>query len=238
MVHKHFTYLLLSIIAFLLCVLLISFMGCGTMSCPRLDTGQIRILRTVLVVDSFTDGGGAIDIDENTQAYVRPEETGYGNKFILKCGQQWFEQTGIKIEIVETIKITKWYESNAEDAVKELQKLVSHIDPSSYDIAVGMGMSLSSTIGAASAVFIPMPLWAGAIEDEYRRYIRLKTTDCWIFQHELAHAFVFGTLHSGGLLSAFTVFSTTSTCLLEDDFDEVMENKFRDFNIPVVAPKR
>ena len=236
MTQKHLNYLLLAALSVPLCLIALYFMGCATVSCPQPEsvTGKKHILRTVLVVDRFIDEGGSLELDENAQVYTR-DGTGFGNKFILKCGSLWAKQTGIELEIVETIVIPRWKWADPYESMDEFKAIISHIDPKTYDIAIGIGMSLGSVGQGVAAAFFMVPVWAGFIEDKYRRYIRLKDAeDVWMCQHELAHCFDFSLDHTGGLLGPIAVMSTNSPCLLPKDLANILSNKFRDFNKPVV----
>ena len=220
MTHRRLNNLFIAIISALICAFLISLMGCGTPTCQRQYTGGVRTLDTVFVVDKHS--------------------ADYGLGFINRCGHAWFLQTGIKINVIETIQIAEWKAFNHDTAIDELKEIVNQrLALEEYDIVIGLGSSVEGAMTTCLTMFVPIPTWAGVIDELERRYIRLKMTDCWIMQHELAHAFVFSHVHSDeGLLgpmgvSFFPGMSINSVCLTKTDWDEVMRNKYRNFNVPI-----
>jgi len=212
---KRLDYLLLSILCFLVCLFVLTLQGCGGLSCPRTDTAPERVIDVLLVYDTH--------------------ETGT-REFIDACACQWFEQTGIRLNIAEEMQIESWQESGSDECLDELKALSAGHD---FDMVIGVGMSLSSAMTHAAALIVPMPVWMGVIDDNYRYLIRLKMHDCWTMQHELAHAFVLDHDHSTtGLLtpiawSCLPGVVLNSPCLNEDDFKELQINKFRDFKVMV-----
>ncbi|MFC1488613.1 hypothetical protein ACFL6B_02070 [Thermodesulfobacteriota bacterium] len=84
--------------------------------------------------------------------------------------------------------------------------------------------------------------WNGVIDDVYRRYIIIKKMDFRTLLHEMYHAFIFSQKHSGsgimqaGLISVLPfvpIYLNSSMDLSPSDRKEVLENKWRDFNLPV-----
>ena len=84
--------------------------------------------------------------------------------------------------------------------------------------------------------------WNGVIDDVYRRYIVLKKMDSKTLLHEMYHAFIFSHKHSesgimqANLISIFPfvpIHLNSSTDLSPSDRKAVLENKWRDFNLPV-----
>ena len=141
-------------------------------------TGQVRVLNVALVVD-----------EENRLS---------GPEFVESCGQKWFEQTGIKLNVVKTIIIPEWEESGIDEALMELSEVMqdSGYPRSDYDIAVGVGASSGTKLKTYIGYFIPFPSWRGATDNATRSLIRVSGHGCWYFQHELAHLFVLSHDHS------------------------------------------
>lgn len=84
--------------------------------------------------------------------------------------------------------------------------------------------------------------WNGVIDDVYRRYIIVKNMDSRTLLHEMYHAFIFSQKHSGsGIMQAslisiipfVPIYFNSSTDLSPSDRKEVLENKWRDFNLSV-----
>jgi len=213
--HKRYDYLFISILCLSICIYILSTFGCGGLSCPRTDTEPHRTVDVLLVYDTHA-----------TDAY----------EFVEACGCKWFEQTGIKLNIIEVMRIKEWKESGYDECLAELKSLSDGHD---CDMVIGIGMSLSSAMVHATALVVPMPVWMGVIDDNYRYLIRLKMNDCWTLQHELAHAFVFTHDHSStGLLtplawSCLPGIVLNSPCLNDEDISELQSNKFRDFKVLV-----
>lgn len=80
-----------------------------------------------------------------------------------------------------------------------------------------------------------IPTWEGVIDDTWRRYITLRTTDPWVVLHEIFHAFILEYDHSMcGIMAPVQLqilpgVGIKSRYLSQADRREVLKNKFRVF---------
>jgi len=80
-----------------------------------------------------------------------------------------------------------------------------------------------------------IPTWEGVIDNTWRRYITLRTTDPWVVLHEIFHAFILEYDHSMcGIMAPVQLkilpgVGIKSRYLSQADRREVLKNKFRVF---------
>ena len=96
--------------------------------------------------------------------------------------------------------------------------------------------------GLLKLLMIPQP--QAAIDDVYRRYVVMRGLDPIVLLHEIGHAFIFSHTHSEKgvmkgvgiqLFPGTPVISSGKFC--EEDRDEIIRNKFRDFSKKVKLEK-
>lgn len=219
MTHRKPThYLKAAILCFLMICVLILLTGCGThYKAPVEDIEPIRVVDVLLVYNVANNNC---------------------HEFMKDVAKRWFDQTGVVLNIVSEIEIEEWTESDYRKAIVEFQKLVGD---TGFDIAIGIGETLLSTVQYYAMQIVPLPIpivnWQGVCDGEYRRYIRIKDQDPWFLMHELGHLFIFSHIHTDfGLMNPgpfyFLPFiAIRDYKLYSIDFDEVQKNKFRDFNV-------
>ena len=96
-------------------------------------------------------------------------------------------------------------------------------------------------------IFVGMALLLSLSEDWNGYWLRSAFVAIAVLVHELGHAFIFDRVHSGGVMSDFTLCfvgdhlcANSSVCFQEKDRREIAENKWRDFSAEVdcVEPRR
>ncbi|MDA8239673.1 MAG: hypothetical protein M0Z67_04780 [Nitrospiraceae bacterium] len=154
------------------------------------------------------------------------------------------EQVGIRLETVMTADMT--FETSGQDGmINQLYKKV-FARRSDFDIAIAF-TSFSTgdyLLKLLSLVTVPLPVWHGAIDDTYRRYIVVKSLDKQVLIHEIFHAFIFARAHGGGVMRAVSLQPLpfmrpvgTTVFLTESDRKEVLLNKWRNFSEPATIAK-
>ena len=143
----------------------------------------------------------------------------------------FLEQTGIRFFIQDWKRI-RWQGSSRGALLQQLVDEMRGYDKP-YDIAIGFyDMTPIERLG-----FNLAGGWMGAIDDVYRRFIVIRRDQLHVLVHELGHAFIFDRVHSGGVMSDFTLCfvgdhlcANSSVCFQEKDRREIAENKWRDFS--------
>jgi hypothetical protein len=150
---------------------------------------------------------------------------------VEKAFDIFFEQTGIRLSIQDW-KTIQWQSPSRGQLLQQLvDEMHGYEKP--YDIAIGFyDMNPLERLG-----FNLAGGWMGAIDDVYRRFIVIRRDQLHVLVHELGHAFVFDHVHSGGVMTDFTLCfvgdhlcANSSVCFLEKDRREIVENKWRDFS--------
>ena len=142
-------------------------------------------------------------------------------KFISECSDLLEEQVGMKLRIVKFGK-TSWSGYSPIGKLNDLFRQAQ--DYKDWDMVV----AFKSRLGWG--------LFAGIIDDSYRRYMIIGKMDKYVFLHEFFHAFIFDKEHSGCvMMSGFYPIGNRCLWLMPDDRKEVLKNKWRDFGIkPIV----
>lgn len=150
-----------------------------------------------------------------------------------ECNQCVREQVGIEIVPHIWVKEEKLPSVNSRsERLTSLYRIAKKY--SNWDIVVDVSeWSVIDYIGH----ILFFNTTEGYVDDCFRRIVVLKTRNCQIFAHEIFHLFIFSHNHSGGVMSAFRfkIFPFTPTLnltvyLTKEDREEVLRNKWRDFN--------
>ncbi len=160
---------------------------------------------------------------------------------ISEVSNRLTQQVGIRL------KMERWIEHpiSSADPRQGLQSLVAIIgkERKKYDLVIGFSeRSLPSQLGE----MVSWTVWLGAIDDSYRKFIIIKFLDEGVLMHEICHAFVLDRKHSRhGVLNA-TVFKIPLVPILFnlppyisiEDREEILRNKWRDFDEKPMIPKK
>jgi hypothetical protein len=179
------------------------------------ETKSFRALRIFLVFNDNVNLHNALKLIEKASYYAEKD-------------------VGIKLRIVRTMPVggdTEYgnLSLHAGLSLGQIQTLTwKH--KKEFDIAIGFANDPPVTRWAGW--FLQKPF--GVIEDEWRRYIILYDALSYkIILHEIYHAFVLRYGHSSKILNSPW---PTSSWLHKDDRKEVLENKWRDFNVRPEIP--
>lgn len=174
----------------------------------------------------------------------KPDREYIGN-WIQRCGAYSSEQVGIELYPSLFVQANLPPVNHREERLTEIHKILR--DHTDWDIAVNPA-SYSAGDALAYISLLPLPVTLAYIDDTYRRYIVVKPGDCKVFLHEFFHAFILSNLHSdSGLMSSsgvallpFTPLVNVTEYLSPQDREEVLKNKWRDFNnrVEVEGPDR
>ncbi len=140
------------------------------------------------------------------------------------------KQAGIRIHPVEWIGIG-W---EKREMVSMLVTLKNACEGYEFDMAIGF----TSRTPVEFLVYNLLGDWEGCIDDTWRRFIVLKSTDTRTLLHEIGHGFIFNETHSAyGLMKTlsfrllpFVPIKFDSLYLTMDNRAEVLRNKWRDFS--------
>jgi hypothetical protein len=196
----------------LLCLLLLT--GCATTHTQTLPVDPMRNVTALVVYDpsySKTDVEQCLERSNST----------------------FMSEFGIRVEPVE-LREYEWVRSDNTDVL--LAQMAKLNTDGQYDMVIGF----TKRTVLASVTDNLLAGWSGVIDDIWRRYVVVKSTDDYILTHELLHAFVLNVEHEWkfGQLSAIQVslvpflpFTTIRSSTISDSlYREVMKNKWRDFN--------
>lgn len=152
------------------------------------------------------------------------------------CGRTIDEQVGISLKPTQFVQVSSLPSVN--DISGRLTALYSVGESrDNWDIMVNLaGYGMLDIVSGILNLIIPVPIYQGYIDDTYRKIIVLKSRDCRTFVHEFYHAFIFSHDHSGGVMAGmtfqlipFTPPLNNTLYLNEQDRNEVLKNKWRDF---------
>lgn len=162
-------------------------------------------------------------------------------RWLNECSHCIKEQVGIEIIPYIWMKEEKLPPVNSRsERLTALYRIAKKY--SDWDIVIDV--SEWSTLDYISHILF-FSTTEGYVDDYFRRIVVLKNRNCQIFAHEIFHLFIFSHNHSGGVMSAFKfkIFPFTPTLnstiyLTKEDREEVLGNKWRDFNQkPSIAEK-
>ena len=151
------------------------------------------------------------------------------------------EQVGIRV------RIDRWIDHRIPSFVPQegLQNLVEIIgkEQRNYDLVIGFS---SRGVVSNALELVSWTAWLGAIDDTYRKFIIIKQLDQRVLTHEICHAFVFDRRHStNGVMSAAIVKFPLVPILFNfpeyvstEDREEILQNKWRDFNEKPSIPEQ
>ncbi len=152
---------------------------------------------------------------------------------LQKASEALSDQVGIRL-VEQDRKLIEWQSRDANEMLGQMAEIMKDYDKP-YDIAIAyqdlnaLQVMQHFLIGA----------WEGAIDDTYRRFIIIRKMNVEALMHEICHAFLFSTLHSGGLMTGLTFYLLPGTVplnrsiyLLAEDRKEILTNKWRDFSTP------
>jgi hypothetical protein len=196
----------------LLCLILVT--GCATTHKQTLPIDPIRNVAALVVYDT---------------SYSRADV----EQCLERSNSTFLSEFGIRIELVE-VREYEWTRSdNTDHLLAQMHKLNQD---GQYDMVIGF----TRRTVLASVTDNLLAGWSGVIDDIWRRYVVVKSTDDYILTHELLHAFVFNTGHEWkfGQLSAIQVSlvpflpftSLRSSTISDAVYREVMKNKWRNFS--------
>jgi hypothetical protein len=196
----------------LLCLLLMT--GCATTHKQTLPIDPVRNVAALVVYDpSYSKA----DVE---QCLERSNST-------------FLSEFGIRVEPVDVHEY-EWVRSDNTDVL--LEQMAKLNTDGQYDMVIGF----TRRTVLASVTDNLLAGWSGVIDDIWRRYVVVKSTDDYILTHELLHSFVLNVEHEWkfGQLSAIQVslvpflpFTTIRSSTISDSmYREVMKNKWRDFN--------
>lgn len=157
------------------------------------------------------------------------------NSLFSSVNEMLQEQVGMDLIVVEKGSLI-W---SSRDMVKMIQQLHSETKNFSQ-CELFVGVTSPTPIEAIS--FNLIGDWQGVIDDTYRRHIIVKYSDPRVLLHEVFHAFILNHEHSDfGIMQASLFYLLPgmpvnySLYLSEQDYNEVLKNKWRTFGIPVSA---
>lgn len=194
-----------------LCLLLLT--GCATTHTTQVPNDSVRTIAALVVYDPSYSRA---DVEECL---------GRSNLTLLS-------EFGIRVELVE-VRSYEWVRSDDMDVL--LDQMARLNQDNAYDMVIGF----TKRTALATVTDNLIAGWSGVIDDIWRRYIVVKSIDDYILTHELVHAFVlkFGHQWSFGQLSAIQVsilpflpVTVRSRTISDSVYQEVMKNKWRDFN--------
>jgi len=144
------------------------------------------------------------------------------------------KQVGIRLQICLLQPITWEEKSSLGERLHVINRAAKKYGREKFDIAIGFEYSASDAILAALIGGM-----RGITDDTYRRYVVVKTADEYVLAHEICHTFIFSHGHSAtGLMQSMTISVfpgtpgiNTTIYLSPEDRAEVLENKWRDFNV-------
>jgi hypothetical protein len=170
-------------------------------------------------------------------------ERGWSEASVRTCidyaSAQLMAQVGIRLQIREyhERRIPSFTQSEAMESLWGLTA-----DHEKFDLILGFSprSPVSHMLELATGY-----AWLGAIDDTYRKFLILKTLDEAVLIHEICHAFVFSQVHSKtGVLNTFIIKIPLVPVLLnfpkylsKKDRQEVLRNKWRDFNVRPEIPE-
>lgn len=203
-----------------LAVLLLALpLSCGTfgssnhLHAPLVETATlpVRELSVVLLLE---------DADQEAETM----------NLISRTSGELENQVGIRLKMKERI-LVQWNGRSRMEMLSLVRKVMADY-PGDFDVAVARcRMTFLET--AQYALFGG---WEGVIDAAQRRFIVVRRNSMEILMHEICHAFIFNTTHSGrGLMTglSFQIFPGLSlnrtVKLSEEDKREVLRNKFRPF---------
>lgn len=213
--------IILSLFSLVFCI------GCGSLGTiksslndPAFQTENlpIRELRIAVLKDGCRD---------NEEIY----------QLINEASKSLKQQVGMTLQPVSWMPI-EWKVRNLPDPmVNQIEDETIHYQQY-FDIAVAPAcFKFEDYVLSVAGYIIPLPIWLGAIDDDYRRFIVLKTLRTQTFLHEIFHAFLFDTAHSGGIMKAIIIELipglpiNQTVYLTPEDRKKVLSNKWRDFNV-------
>jgi hypothetical protein len=196
----------------LLCLLLLT--GCATTHTQTIPIDPMRNVAALVVYDpSYSKA----DVE---QCLERSNST-------------FLSEFGIRVEPLE-FREYEWVRNDNTDVL--LDQMAKLNPDGQYDMVIGF----TRRTVLASVTDNLLAGWSGVIDDIWRRYVVVKSTDDYILTHELLHAFVLNVEHEWkfGQLSAIQVslvpflpFTTLRSRNISDSlYYEVIRNKWRDFS--------
>jgi tetratricopeptide (TPR) repeat protein len=198
----------------LLLLSLVCLLGCYAGSVkPLLDRPEfkaenepIRTLRVLLITDDS----------------YRKDEI---EKFVSKCSALVEMQVGIRLEIVDWIRI-KW-----EDELDDIIKMEIRVAGDTWSKRDEFDIALTFIYFVHNIAGGKLPL--GAIDTFFWRYLFVRELDPYILLHELFHAFSLDRGHSRDwvMKGARPPYGSEWYWLTPEDRKEVLRNKWRDFNL-------
>jgi tetratricopeptide (TPR) repeat protein len=193
---------------------LVCLLGCYAGSVkPLLDRPEfkaenepIRTLRVLLITDDS----------------YRKDEI---EKFVSKCSGLVEMQVGIRLEIVDWLRI-KW-----EDELDDIIKMEIRIAGDTWSKRDEFDIALTFIYFVHNIAGGKLPL--GAIDTFFWRYLFVRELDPYILLHELFHAFSLEKGHSKDwvMRGARPPYGNEWYWLTPEDRKEVLRNKWRDFNL-------
>ena len=192
---------------------LLLMVGCATTHTAQFDTQPMRQVSALVVYDSS-----------------------YALRDIAECvseaSYKFETEFGIIIVPKEMRPYAWTYSDNTDILLDQMAKLNQD---NQYDMVIGFTRRTALHFVVDNLV----AGWSGVVDDIWRRYVVVKSTDDYILTHELVHAFVFTFGHewSFGQLSAvqvglipFIPITLRSSAISDAVYREVMRNKWRDFS--------
>ncbi|MDA8174896.1 MAG: hypothetical protein M0018_09955 [Nitrospiraceae bacterium] len=151
------------------------------------------------------------------------------------------KQVGIALVPVSWQKI-QFKSSGRAAMINQLyRRTLKTLPGNSFDIAVAFTSynAMDDLKFVFSMLVMPVPVWAGVIDDTYRRYIVMKSTDKDNLIHEVCHGFLFEYVHSSRgvmqgtklVLLPFTPPINETQYLTAQDRNNILKHKFRDFSM-------
>ena len=188
---------------------------------PVADTEPIRKVRTLLLVED-----GYVSIEPMREVIANVNE-------ILS------HQVGIEFVVTEAHVVSGMKALGYNKALNNLWRVVMEEGKyQDWDVVIGaIGKDWLDGVAFLAAQFmIPIPRWAGVVDDKYRRFCVLKAIDAQILAHEMMHLFILDYDHSDqGLMGAvaFSLLPGVSmghVCLNEADRLAALKYKWREFD--------
>jgi hypothetical protein len=159
-----------------------------------------------------------------------PQKAGHAKKLIGMASRELERQVGIRLDVKDTLPIS-WNGRSREEMLGQVKQMMRHYHKE-FDLAI----AVSDMTFLELAAYVVFGGWEGVIDAAQRRFIVIRRKSLEILIHEVCHAFIFETTHSGqGVMTGNSVqilpglVLNRSTRLSYRDRREVLRNKYRIF---------
>lgn len=150
------------------------------------------------------------------------------------ASQDLVRETGIKLVVVKYMILgeNSMYGNITQDcdiAIGQIQSLAWIVDRTGKKYDIALGFANDPTLVKALGWFAFKPF--AKVDDVYRRWIVFWDPNQRVVRHEVYHCFLFTVGHTADLMSGgLGTFMPFSHKLIPEDREEILKNKWRDFN--------